>query len=378
MINSKRKQIDYKSLPHVIQNMIEQNTDAANILDKLIETKGESITLSTLILLDDMNIRGIQLMQLYIMCDKDIDKLYNKIINITPEDIRALNTLSAPLCAYKALYEGNSLDREKHPEKYIFTNEEREKIISKKNNQKEDLYPTVSISEALKIIKDKDFYCGYKKEYIVNHDKETYWIFYNKKGDILYTTSSENQNLFLLKDSKLIITNNIQGICEIDLKDHPFETYKTLNLQTPHNNFILPIIKTIKSIQYKEKYHTYISCVIASIYDMLVFETTYEKLDNNLKKIYEPLLKCSNDMAYDEIIKHLASDDGIQIAMELQNILGYNLDKNKLLKAKERFYQAKGIKPQNKKRFLSNLISDNPHTKEMNNKIIEILMHDRK
>ena len=53
-----RKILDFTSLPNVIQNMIEDSAEAASVIDELIELKGETNSLATLILLDDMNIRG--------------------------------------------------------------------------------------------------------------------------------------------------------------------------------------------------------------------------------------------------------------------------------------------------------------------------------
>ena len=230
-----RETLDFSSLPNIIRLMIEDNSDAATVIDKLIELKGESNALATLILLDDMNIRGIQLSILYKMCNQDIETFYETVINITKDDIELLNRTSAPLCVYKAIFEVTSEYRKKYPNKYIFTNVEREnytKSKEKNNAVEKDLYPTITIEEALKIIENKGFKCGYKTEYINdNHIKEVYWIFYNKLGDILYTNSLENKNIFLWKDSKLNVVrskdnNNINYV--IELKDHPFETYDNL------------------------------------------------------------------------------------------------------------------------------------------------------
>ena len=383
-----REMLDFSSLPNIIRLMIEDNSDAATVIDKLIELKGESNALATLILLDDMNIRGIQLSILYKMCNQDIETFYETVINITKDDIELLNRTSAPLCVYKAIFEGTSEDRKKYPEKYIFTDVEREKYSKskEKNNAVEkDLYPTITIEEALKIIKNKGFKCGYKTEYINdNHIKEVYWIFYNKLGDILYTNSLENKNIFLWKDSKLNVVrskdnNNINYV--IELKDHPFETYDRL-LTNSHNKLnedmnLIPIIKTIKGIKYTEKNPNYSSCVTALIYDLLSFEQIYNELDEGLKAIYKPLLDKASDKAYDEIINHLNADDGIEIATNLQNILGFNLSKSKLLAAKDRFCKARGHETNNsKKKFLSRLVSDDPYTKDMNHRIIEVLTKD--
>lgn len=383
-----RETLDFSSLPNIIRLMIEDNSDAATVIDKLIELKGESNALATLILLDDMNIRGIQLSILYKMCNQDIETFYETVINITKDDIELLNRTSAPLCVYKAIFEGTSEDRKKYPNKYIFTNVEREnytKSKEKNNAVEKDLYPTITIEEALKIIKNKGFKCGYKTEYINdNHIKEVYWIFYNKLGDILYTNSLENKDIFLWKDSKLNVVrskdnNNINYV--IELKDHPFETYDRL-LTNSHNKLnedmnLIPIIKTIKGIKYTEKNPNYSSCVTALIYDLLSFEQIYNELDEGLKAIYKPLLEQASDKAYDEIINHLNADDGIEIATNLQNILGFNLSKSKLLAAKDRFCKARGHETNNsKKKFLSRLVSDDPYTKDMNHRIIEVLTKD--
>ena len=383
-----RETLDFSSLPNIIRLMIEDNSDAATVIDKLIELKGESNALATLILLDDMNIRGIQLSILYKMCNQDIETFYETVINITKDDIELLNRTSAPLCVYKAIFEGTSEDRKKYPNKYIFTNVEREnytKSKEKNNTVEKDLYPTITIEEALKIIKNKGFKCGYKMEYINdNHIKEVYWIFYNKLGDILYTNSLENKNIFLWKDSKLNVVrskdnNNINYV--IELKNHPFETYDRL-LTNSHNKLnedmnLIPIIKTIKGIKYTEKNPNYSSCVTALIYDLLSFEQIYNELDEGLKAIYKPLLEQASDKAYDEIINHLNADDGIEIATNLQNILGFNLSKSKLLAAKDRFCKARGHETNNsKKKFLSRLVSDDPYTKDMNHRIIEVLTKD--
>lgn len=385
---NERETLDFSSLPNIIRLMIEDNSDAATVIDKLIELKGESNALATLILLDDMNIRGIQLSILYKMCNQDIETFYETVINITKDDIELLNRTSAPLCVYKAIFEGTSEDRKKYPNKYIFTNVEREnytKSKEKNNAVEKDLYPTITIEEALKIIKNKGFKCGYKTEYINdNHIKEVYWIFYNKLGDILYTNSLENKNIFLWKDSKLNVVrskdnNNINYV--IELKDHPFETYDNL-LKNSHDKLnddinSIPIIKTIKGIKYTEKNPNYSSCVTALIYDLLSFEQIYNELDEGLKAIYKPLLEQASDKAYDEIINHLNADDGIEIATNLQNILGFNLSKSKLLAAKDRFCKARGHETNNsKKKFLSRLVSDDPYTKDMNHRIIEVLTKD--
>ena len=379
-----RKELDFSSFPNVIKVMIEENANAASIIDELIELKGERNSLAALILLDDMNIRGVQLDSLYQMCNQNIETFYKTVISITKDDINRLNQKTSPICIYKAVFKGTSKDRKMNPEKYIFTDEEREKHFKNKENNytvEKDLYPSINIENALKIIENKGFICGYKKEYINNHnEKEVYRVFYNSLGDILYTTSLENKNIFLWKDAKLNVTLEDNQNYIIELKDHPFKTYKETSKNKHNrskNNLTLPIIKTVKGMQYKEKYKTYDAHVTASIYDLLIFEQTYQHLDEGLKKIYKSLLENSSDKAYDEIINHLASDDGIQIATDLQNILGFSLSKSKLLAAKDRFYEAGGYKTKKEpKRFLSRLVSDEPYTKDMNNRIIDVLKHD--
>ena len=382
-----REVIDFSSFPNVIRSMIEDNADAANVIDELIELKGESNSLATLILLDDMNIRGVQLYTLYKDCNQNIDKFYDTVINITPDDIFVLNKNAAPLSFYKAIFEGTSKDRKNNPKKYIFTDEERENYthhkLNKNNNMvRKDLYPTIKQEDALKIINNKGFICGYKKEYIGNnHNKEIYQVFYNNIGDILYTISSENKNIFLWKDAKINAIRQNDSVNRqyiIDLKDHPFETYHELSHYKPvYDVNLVPIIKTIKGIKFTEKYPSYSSCVTASIYDLLSFDKTYQELDDGLKKIYKPLLKIVNNKAYDEIINHLTSDDGIKIATDLQNILGVRLSKSKLVAAKDRFCKIHGHKtiiPE--KKFLSRIISDDPYTKDMNHRIIKVLERD--
>ena len=370
---NKRETLDFNSLPAIIKEMTENNSVASKVIDSLIENKGESNTLAILILLDDMNIRGKQLELLYQMTDENIDKLYDKILNIKLEDIKKLNELSAPLCIYKAVYDGTSLERKENSEKYLFTDKERESIIMhKENNQNKDLYPNISIKKALEILKEKGFKCGYKKEYINKHSKEIYYIFYDKYDNILSTIALENKDLFLGKDSKLIKRKE-NSIEEIDLKDNILD----LNELSKEKDYtLLPVIKTVKGILYKENTHTYSSCITAYIYDLLSFEKTYNELGNHLKEIYKPLLEIAEDKAYDEIINHLKVEDGIEIAINLQNILGYSLDNSKLIKAKDRFYKSLGYNPTKQKRFLSRLVSNEPYTKDMNKKIIEVLEKD--
>lgn len=379
-----RKPLDFSVFPQVIREMSEDNSNASAVIDSLIDSKGESNSLATLILLDDVNIRGIQIYILYKMCEKNIDNFYNKVTNITKKDIDSLNKNSAHLCTYKAVFEGTSEDRLANPQKYIFTEEERREYSVKSNVQK-DLYPSIAEDEALKIIEDNGFTCGYELTCINDHYEETYRVFYNDLGDILYIISLDSPNIFLWKDSKLNVIRkkvdrNIDYV--IDLKDHPFKTYKKLkrkNLVNTNDINLLPIIKTEKSLEYLSQNSRYSSCVIASIYDLLSFNKTYKELDDGLKKIYKPLLENFENKAYDEIIKYLYTEDGLDIANGLQNILGYNLSKQKLLDAKDRYCKSHGheVLPHTKK-FMSKLFSEDPYTKNINNKIINVLKHDIK
>lgn len=382
LIKTERKPLDFSVFPQVIRDMSEDNSNASAIIDNLIDLKGESNSLATLILLDDMNIRGIQIYILYKLCGENIDIFYNKITDITKKDIDSLNKNSAHLCTYKAVFEGTSEDRMTNPQKYIFTEEERKEYFVKSNDQK-DLYPSITKDEALKIIKDNGFTCGYKLECINDHYEETYRVFYNDLGDILYIVSLDSPNIFLWKDSKLNAIRkktdrNIDYV--IDLKDHPFKTYRKLkmkNLENINDINLLPIIKTKKSIEYLNKNSRYSSCVIASIYDLLSFNKTYKELDNGLKKIYKPLLENFENKAYDEIIKYLYTEDGLDIANGLQNVLGYNLSKQKLLDAKDRYCKSHGHEVfSHTKRFMSKLFTEDPYTKNINNKIINVLKHD--
>ena len=411
MINE-RKVIDFSSLPAAIRSMIELDSNAAAVIDELIAYKGENTTLVALILLDDMNIRGVQIYDLYKLANKNIEEFYDKILNITKKDIEKLNTSSASLCAYKAVFSGNTKERQKNPEKYLLKAEEREKYtkISKqeKENLPKDFYPAITVSQALELIDNNKFTLGYQQTYKKNNgEKETYRVFYNEFGDVIYTHSLDEENIFLWGQSKLNVVRKIEKVetkfnpCNayfnvpnvvgynIELKEKPLETYKKIlskkekpieNLQEEYyDNNLIPIIETTKSMKYKEDYPSYKACVIASIYDLLTFKETYKKLDEGLKKLYEPLLDYASDKAYDEIISHLNSDEGIEIAIDLQNILGISLDKIKLFAAKDRYCQNHGhdiIIPVN--RFLSRLICDDPWAKDMNARIIKILAHDIK
>ncbi len=385
-MNTYRKPLDYNSLPAIIQEMIEENSKTAAIIDELIQSKGENDALAILIILDDMNIRGVQISTLYKMCNQSIDKMYEKITNITKEDIDDLNFSTFAICKHKALFEGTKKDREQMPDKYIFTDEERNTMRNKKSKDRvqgmleersnksreyEDLYPSITSSEALSIIDRQGFICGYKKKYKNKDGKNIiYRVFTNEIGDILYTHSLEDPDIFLWGDSKLNAIrqvnhhkqqqdlkcntyHNVKGITgyNIELREKPFTTYKKVpNINDKPINGIkpeyygsnlLPIIESEKAAIYKEDNKDYKDCVIASIYSLLTFKETYYDLDDNLKKIYKTLLSCAEDKAYDEIIYQLSTDEGIDIAKKLQDVLGIKLNKEKLLEAKERLNKDK-------------------------------------
>ena len=114
----RRNPLNTMSLIEIIKDMTEDNVSAASIIDELIQNKGENNALAILIILDDMNIRGVQIYNLYKMCDQKIDKFYEKVINIKEEDIKELNFNTFAICKYKALYNGTSKDRSLNIEKY--------------------------------------------------------------------------------------------------------------------------------------------------------------------------------------------------------------------------------------------------------------------
>ena len=411
-----RKKIDFSVLPSAIQYMIENNQTAASIIDELVENKGENSTLSLLIILDDMNIRGVQISNLYKMCGQNIDKFYEKIITMTDEDINELNYKSYAVCPFKAIYEGGAEDRIINPDKYMFTDEERNDLRNKKSKnqaremldksvikQNENFFPTIKAKDAISIIENQGFKCGYKIEY-KNKDKKkaTYRVFYNSLGDIIYTNSLENPDVFLWGESKLNIVRqtdnkkifnvgcnsyrNIKNIVgyNIELKENPFETYEKIlennekNItdikKEYYNNNLFPIIKSLNGINYKEKYHDYNGVVISEIYNLFAFPKTYELLDEGLKKIYANLLSYSEEKAYDELLYQLNTDKGIDIAQKLQKDLSIELDKEKLLEAKDRFCQ-KHNKYFNiqKSKFFSHFIVEDPLDKELKERISRIL-----
>ncbi len=106
---------------------------------------------------------------------------------------------------------------------------------------------------------------------------------------------------------------------------------------------------------------------------MLTFPENYYDLDENLKKIYKPLLNYSETKAYDEIIYELNAEDGIEIAKKIQDALGINLDKRKLMKAKDNYQKKLHQKFDNfQTKFLNHFI-EVPENKDMNEKINKII-----
>lgn len=413
-----RKPLDFNSLPAVIQAMIEENTKAAAIIDELIENKGEINSLALMILLDDMNIRGTQIASLYKICNKDINNFYEKILTIEKEDIDNINYESYATCKYKAVYSGSKEERKNNPEKYLFTEDERNNIRNIKSKDRmldiventikprsDDLFPSIKKNEALSLINKHGFTCGYKKTYELEDSKEiSYRVFYNEIGDIIYTYSLVNPDIFLWGECKLNVVRqtdskqfdnigcnaykNIKGIVgyNIDLRKKPFETYEKIMGKkeaalesikyTYYNNNLIPIIASENGIKYKYNNKDYNGLVIANIYDLLTFKETYCDLDEELKKKYHVLLSHAEEKAYDELIYQLNTDDGIKIAIEIQNILGTKLDKNKLLAAKERYIKRnKNHFDIPKSKFLSDHVIDDPLGKMIEKRIIKIISH---
>lgn len=410
-----RKQLDLSSLSLVIQTMTADSSSAASIIDELLEVKGENSALAVLIMLDDMNIRGQQITSLYKIFGQNIDEFYDRVLSMSPLDINLLNEETYSICKYKAIYDGNKDDRENNPQRYLFTDEERSEIRNKKSKKRVhtiledqnvkpknvDLYPSVGTLEALEIINDKGFTCGYKKKYEDSYGKKiVYRVFYNEFGDILYTHSLDD--LFLYGQSKLNVVRkntkegyddlgcnayiNIDGVVgyNIELRERPFEIYdKVLKREEPlvkdvkHNYFdsnLFPIIESLNGIKYKEKDKNYKSIVIGEIYNLLTFKETYLDFDEGLKKIYRPLLDNCEDKAYDEIIYQLNTDKGIYTALELQNALGLSLDKDKLIEAKNRFCKTnKTHFKVPKTRFLNPFVVEDPVQKQMDKRIVTIL-----
>ena len=194
------------------------------------------------------------------MCDSDIEKFYEKVLTMTKEDIDSINYESYTVCIHKAIYDGSKEDRETNPEKYLFTDEERNNMRNIKSKdraldiletnlkqKKDDLYPSITKKEAISIINKNGFTCGYKKTYETKEGKKiTYRVFYNDLGDIIYTSSLENPDIFLWGECKLNVVrindknsleiigcNSYKNIKEvvgynIDLRKKPFETYKKI------------------------------------------------------------------------------------------------------------------------------------------------------
>ncbi len=414
-MNSARKNIDFSSLARIVGDMAEDSSAAASIIDELLETKGETKALATLIILDDMNIRGVQITTLYKMLNQNIEKFYEKAISMKEEDTQKLNYETFAICKYKAIYDGSKEDRENNPEKYIFTDEERNEIRNKKSkkraqdmiieNQKktEDLTPSISYKEALKIITANGFTCGYQKEY-ENEDGQTiiYRVFHNDFGDILYTHSLKEPDIFLYGQSKLNMVRkstiqdfeevgcnayiNVDGVVgyNIELKEKPFEKYiEILKRDEPtvdnikrryFDSNLFPVIESVEGIKYREKRKTYESLVISEIYNLLTFKETYMDLDDKLKHIYRSLLPFSEERAYDEIIFQLNTDKGVEIVKKLEKVLGIRLNRQQLEKAKNRFCKLnnKHFNVQSPK-FISGLVGKDTLGKELDKRIEKVL-----
>jgi len=411
-----RKPVDFSNIALIVGEMSEDSSKTASLIDELLETKGQTEVVAAMIILDDMNIRGVQINALYKLCNSDIDNFFRKVLGMTEEDVKALNYETFAICKYKAIHGGNKEDREKNPEKYIFTDEERaeiRKLKSKdlakdiisdnKKRQIRDLTPNISYKEAKEIIEENGFTCGYKKTY-ENLKGQTivYRVFHNDKGDILYTHSLVNPDIFLYGQSKLnmvrksTITNfekigcnayiNIDGVVgyNIELRERPFEKYYKIlerNEKTPENikrtyydSNLFPIIESRESLKYREKRKTYEAIVISEIYNLLIFKETYLDLDEKLKTIYKPLLPFSEERAYDEIIFQLNTNRGVDIVKKLEKVLGIRLNRDELIKAKNRFCKQKskhfGINPP---KFVGSLIETDALSKELDKRIASIL-----
>lgn len=417
-----RKELDLTSLPKTIQTMIEDSSNAASIIDELLESKGETNTLAILIMLDDMNIRGNQITFLYKMSNQNIENFYEKVLTLMQDDIDALNEMSYSTCKYKALFTGSKEDRKINPNKYMFTDYERNELRNKKSKERVkdilaestkttsvgDLYPSIESKEALSIINKNGFKCGYKKTYENEEGKNIiYRVFSNELGDIMYTYSLETPDIFLYGQSKLNVVRqntkdiyedlgcnaylNIDGVVgyNIELKENPFQTYKKIlerkepivkNIKhTYFDSNLFPIIESLEGIKYKEEGKDYKAIIIGEIYNLLTFKETYMDLDENLKRIYKTLLESSEEKAYDEILYQLNTDKGIDTALELQNVLGLYLDKDKLVEAKTRFCKAnKHHFKIPKTRFLNPFVIEDPISKEIDKRIIKILSNSYK
>lgn len=414
-MNNVRKDIDFSNLALIIDSMAEDNSAASMIIDELLEAKGEMSTLATLIILDDMNIRGVQITTLYKMTRQNIEKFYEKAISMKEDDVEKLNYETFAICKHKAIYNGSKEDRNNNPEKYIFTDEERNEIRNKKSrkraqdmiieNQKktEDLTPSISAKQALKIISSNGFTCGYQKEY-ENEEGQTivYRVFHNDFGDILYTHSLKKPDIFLYGQSKLNIVRksmihefeevgcnayiNVDGVVgyNIELKEKPFEKYvKILKRNEPivdnikrryFDSNLFPIIESVEGIKYREKRKTYESLVISEIYNLLTFKETYLDLDDKLKQIYNSLLPFSEERAYDEIIFQLNTDKGVNLVKNLEKVLGIRLNREQLQKAKNRFCRLSNKHFNvNSPKFISSLVGKDALGKELDKRIEKVL-----
>ena len=450
-----RKNLNYKSFPELSSQMAEGNTSAMAIINELIKNKGENMTLTLLLILDDINIRGIQIVTLYKMADKNIDKLYEKILTIDKTDIDKLNKINLSLTPHKAVFSGSKEDRMKNPDKYLFKqievqnirkakersiveellkvkpiknieempvkkqtpketivtekietlteiNEEKPKFYTKPEVKEiTDLYPNIMSHDAIELINKNGFICGYETTYKNEEgNHEIYRVFYNDKKDILYVHSLQEGDLFLWGDSKLNVVRqsdrskfqsmantytNIKGVkgYNIELRDCPFEKLNQINnaklkpindlKYDYYDNNLIPIIESVGAMKFKKHNHDYNSCVIAEICNLLVFPETYKKLDDGLKEIYKPLLKWSNDKAYDEIIYQLNFDDGITMAVNLQDALGIKLNQEKLLAAKAR-YDKQMKEHTGKKGIFTRFIKDQ-NSNEIDKRIMKVLNH---
>lgn len=411
-----RKPVDFSNIALIVGEMSEDSSKTASIIDELLETKGQIEVVAAMIILDDMNIRGVQISTLYKLCGKNIDNFYRKILGMTEEDIKALNYETFAICKYKAIHGGSKEDRVLNPDKYIFTDEERAEIrklkskelardmISEKGkSQIRDLTPSITYKKAKEIIEENGFTCGYKKTY-ENLKGQTivYRIFHNDKGDILYAHSLVNPDIFLYGQSKLnmvrksTITDfekigcnayiNIDGVVgyNIELRERPFEKYykilerneKTVETikRTYYDSNLFPIIESKESLKYREKRKTYEALVISEIYNLLIFKETYLDLDEKLKTIYKSLLPFSEERAYDEIIFQLNTNRGVDIIKKLEKVLGIKLNREELVKAKNRFCKQKskhfGIEPP---KFVGSLIETDALSKELDKRIASVL-----
>ena len=423
-MNVNRNTLNFSSLPAVIQEMIEGSSKAAAVIDELIDKWGENNALAILIMLDDMNIRGVQIASLYKICNQDIDKFYEKALTMTEDDVEKVNYESYTVCKYKAVYNGSKEDRDINPDNYVFTDEERNNIRDLKSKDRalsmlenssktniesvtliqddRDLYPTITSKEALEIINNNGFKCGYEKNYESDDGKSiTYRVFYNNIGDIICTNSLNEPDIFLWGECKLNVIRrasnrdyhltgcnsykNISGIVgyNIDLKEKPFKMYNKIvdrnnkllkKIEYNYfNNNLIPIIRSNKGIQYIQDNREYDNIVIANIYDLLTFKETFYDLDDGLKSIYKVLVTYAEEKAYDELIYQLNTDDGVDVCLKLQEDLGIMLDSEKMLSAKDRFLRA-GKRHFNipGSKFLSGKFTQDPKDKIISERIIKI------